>query len=288
MSFAGLRVLSLESRRAKEIEVLIRRSGGDAFVAPSVQERALEGSSEAVRFVERLEAGEFELVVCMTGAGLSFLRDMISGHMPVERLGAALRRATIVSRGPKPVPLLRELGVPVQIVVPEPNTWKEIVDAVASRPERHVAVQEYGRPNLEMNRALEELGAQVTPVAIYRWELPDDLEPLREAARRLAARKVDVVLFTSSIQLDHLLEIARSLGIEAPVRAALREDVAIASVGPVMTATLESQGFPVDVIPAHPKMGALVKAAAESAAAVLSIKRARERSPHVADKPCQG
>ena len=179
--------------------------------------------------------------------------------------------------------------MPVQIVVPEPNTWKEIVDAVASRPERHVAVQEYGRPNLEMNRALEELGAQVTPVAIYRWELPDDLEPLREAARRLAARKVDVVLFTSSIQLDHLLEIARSLGIEAPVRAALREDVAIASVGPVMTATLESQGFPVVVtIPAHPKMGALVKAAAESAAAVLSIKRARERSPHVADKPCQG
>jgi uroporphyrinogen-III synthase len=277
MSFAGLRVLSLESRRAKEIEVLIRRSGGDAFVAPSVQERALEGSSEAVRFVERLEAGEFELVVCMTGAGLTFLRDSIAAHMPVDRLGAALRRATIVSRGPKPLPLLRELGVPVQIVVPEPNTWKEIVDAVGSRSERRIAVQEYGRPNLEMNQALEQLGARVTPIAIYRWELPDDCEPLREAARRLAARQCDVVLFTSSIQLDHLLEIARGLGIEAPVRATLRENVAIASVGPVMTATLEAQGFPVDIIPTHPKMGALVKAAAESAAAVLSVKRAKDR-----------
>jgi uroporphyrinogen-III synthase len=275
MSFAGLRVLSLESRRAKEIEALIRRSDGDAFVAPSVQERAVEEHGEAIRFVERLEAGEFDLVVCMTGAGLSFLRDVIAAHMPVERLGAALRRVTIVSRGPKPVPLLRELGVPAQIVVPEPNTWKEIVDAVASRTERRIAVQEYGRPNLEMNRALEQLGAQVTPVAIYRWELPDDCGPLREAARRLAARKVDVVLFTSSIQLDHLLEIARSLSIEAPVRATLREDVAIASVGPVMTATLESQGFPVDIIPTHPKMGSLVKAAAASAATVLSVKRAR-------------
>jgi uroporphyrinogen-III synthase len=277
MSFAGLRVLSLESRRAKEIETLIRRWDGDAFVAPSVQERALEEHGEAIRFVERLEAGEFDLVVCMTGAGLAFLRDAIAAQMPVERLGAALRRATIVSRGPKPVPLLRELGVPVQIVVPEPNTWKEIVDAVASRPERRIAVQEYGRPNLEMNRALEHLGAHVTPLAIYRWELPDDPEPLREAARRLKARKVDVVLFTSSIQLDHLLEIARGLGIEAPVCATLREDVAIASVGPVMTATLESQGFPVDIIPAHPKMGALVKAAAESATAVLSVKRAKDR-----------
>ncbi len=281
MSFAGLRVLSLESRRAKEIDALIRRSNGDAFVAPSVQERALEEHGEAIRFVKSLEAAEFDLVICMTGAGLAFLRDVIAAHMPVERLGAALRRVTIVARGPKPVPLLREMGVPVQIVVPEPNTWKEIVDAVARRPERRIAVQEYGRPNLEMNRALEQLGAHVTPVAIYRWELPDDLEPLREAARRLAARRFDVVLFTSSIQLDHLLEIACSLGIEAPVRATLREDVAIASVGPVMTATLESHGFPVDIIPAHPKMGALVKAAADSAAAVLSVKRAGERvSPH--------
>src|SRR5260370_37921028 len=92
MSFAGLRVLSLESRRAKEIETLIRRLDGDAFVAPSVQERALEDHSDVVRFVERLEAGEFDLVVCMTGAGLAFLRDVVATHMEGERLAAALRR----------------------------------------------------------------------------------------------------------------------------------------------------------------------------------------------------
>jgi uroporphyrinogen-III synthase len=274
MSFAGLRVLSLESRRAKEIEGLIRRLDGDAFVAPSVQERALEDHGDAVRFVERLESAEFDLVVCMTGAGLAFLRDVIAAHMPVERLAAALRRVTIVSRGPKPVPLLRAMNVPVQVVVPEPNTWKEIVEAVAVRSERRVAVQEYGRPNLEMNAALERLGAQVSPVAIYRWELPEDREPLREAARRLAARVFDVVIFTSSIQLDHLLEIARGLGIETQVQEALRKDVAIASVGPVMTATLEAYGLPADIIPNHPKMGPLVKAASEEAAAVLCAKRA--------------
>jgi uroporphyrinogen-III synthase len=273
MSFAGLRVLSLESRRAKEIEALIRRLDGEAFVAPSVQERALEDHSDAIRFVERLESGEFDLVICMTGAGLAFLRDVIAVHMPVDRLAAALRRVTIVSRGPKPVPLLRAMNVPVHIVVPEPNTWKEIVEAVALRPERRIAVQEYGRPNPEMNAALESLGARLTPVAIYRWELPDDPAPLREAARRLAARKFDVALFTSSVQLDHLLEISRALGLEAQVREALRDDVAIASVGPVMTSALESYGLSADIIPNHPKMGSLVKAAADSAAAVLSAKR---------------
>jgi uroporphyrinogen-III synthase len=277
MSFAGLRVLSLESRRAKEIEGLIRRLDGDAFVAPSVQERALEEHGEAVRFVERLECGEFDAVVLMTGVGLAFLREVVAVHMPVERLAAGLRRVTIISRGSKPIPLLRAMDVPVTIVVPEPNTWKEIVDALQGRPERRIAVQEYGRPNLEMNAALEQRGMQVTPVAIYRWELPEDIGPLREAARRLAAREVDVVLFTSSIQLNHLFEIAGGLGIERKVRDALRDDVAIASVGPVMTATLEACGLSADIIPNHPKMGSLVKAAAESSATVLSNKRVGRR-----------
>jgi uroporphyrinogen-III synthase len=277
MSFAGLRVLSLESRRAREIEAMIRRLEGDAFVAPSVQERALEDHRDAVRFVERLESDEFDLVICMTGAGLAFLRDIVAARMPVERLAAALRRVAIVSRGPKPVPLLRALSVPIHVVVPEPNTWKEIVEAVAARSERRIAVQEYGRPNLEMNAALERLGAQVTSIAIYRWELPDDREPLREAARRLVGRRFDVVIFTSSIQLDHLLEVARDLGIEDDVLEALRDDIAIASVGPVMTATLQSYGLPADIVPNHPKMGPLVKAASEAADAVLCAKRARRR-----------
>jgi uroporphyrinogen-III synthase len=278
MSFAGLRVLSLESRRAKEIEGQIRRLDGDAFVAPSVQERALSDHSDAIRFVEALEAGEFDLVICMTGAGIAFLREVTSAHMAADRLAAALRLVTIVCRGPKPVPVLRSMDVPVHAVVPEPNTWKEIVAAVASRNERLIAVQEYGRPNLELNRALEALGAKVTPVSIYRWELPDDIAPLKEAARRLAARAFDVVLFTSSVQLDHLFEVSRADGLEQDVKDAFRGQIAIASIGPVMTATLESYGLPVDIVPNHPKMGALVKAAAESAAAVL-LKKRRIRTP---------
>jgi len=273
MSFAGLRVLSLESRRAKEMEGMILRLGGNALVAPSVQERALDDHGEAQRFIGRLEADEFNLLICMTGAGLMFLRDLVVAHMPVERMAAALRRVAIISRGPKPVPLLRSLNVPIAVVVPEPNTWKEIVEAVGARPERRIAVQEYGRPNLEMNVALEALGATVTPIAIYRWELPADVGPLREAARRLAAGEVDVALFTSSIQLDHLLEIARDLGLESEVLQRLRRDLAIGSVGPVMTATLESYGLSPDIVPNHPKMGSLVKAAAESAAKVLATKR---------------
>jgi uroporphyrinogen-III synthase len=277
MSFGGLKVLSLESRRAKEMEILIRREGGDPFIAPSVQERALDDHREALGFVDRLHAGEFDLVVCMTGAGLSFLRDLAIADSKLDRLSAGLRNTFIVSRGPKPVPLLRELGARAQIVVPEPNTWKEVVEAIASRPERRIAIQEYGRPNVEMNQALEALGATVTPIAIYRWDLPPDLEPLREAARRLAGRTIDAVLFTSSIQLDHLFQIAEEMGIASEVRDSLACHTAIASVGPIMTEALLTAGLPADIIPVHPKMAGLVKASAEQSASVVARKRAVNR-----------
>ena len=273
MPFAGLRVLSLESRRAREMEALIRREGGDPFVAPSVQERALDDPTNAVRFVERLEAGEFELLICMTGAGLAFWRDQLANNGGAIRLGNALRQVVIVSRGPKPLPILRELGLRAEMVVPEPNTWKEIVEAVARRPERRIAVQEYGRPNLEMNAALERLGARVSPLVIYRWDLPEDIGPLRSAALRLADSAFDVVLFTSSIQFDHLMQIAEQMGIEDRVKQGLGSAV-IASVGPVMTAALESAGIAADIVPVHPKMAALVKAASEQAANAMTAKRA--------------
>lgn len=273
MAFDGLRILSLESRRSKDIESLISRYGGLPFVAPSVQERAIEDYADSVRFVERLEADEFDLVVCMTGVGLALLRDVVCTKLPLERFAAALRRATIVCRGPKPVPILRALQVPIEIVVPEPNTWKEVVVAIEPRSERRIAIQEYGRPNPAMNAALEALGATVTSVAIYRWELPANLEPLREAVRRLAAEEFDVVVFTSSIQLDHLLELAREASLEDNVLEVLKARVAIASVGPIMTEALVAHGLPPDIEPRSPKMGALVVAAAQECHSAIQRKR---------------
>jgi uroporphyrinogen-III synthase len=275
--FRGLRVLSLESRRADLMEQLIRRHGGDPFVAPSVKEMPVERHEEAYRWAERLFAGEFDLVVLMTGVGLAYLRDILAERYPRELFIDALRRVTLISRGPKPAAVLREMGLAPGITVPEPNTWHEIVSAVAVRPERRIAVQEYGRANPEFIAAIEALGAEVTAVSIYRWTLPDDQEPLREAVRRIAGRACDVVLFTTSIQLTHLLEVAETMGCASEVRRALAADIAIGSVGPVMNTALNDYGFTPDIVPAHPKMAGLVSAAAEMAALALARKRRTQK-----------
>jgi uroporphyrinogen-III synthase len=239
-----------------------------------VKEEAVDGTESALRFVEQLERGQFDIVVCMTGVGLAVLRDTCSTLMPLDRLSAALRKATIVSRGPKPAGVLRSLDVPVDLIVPEPNTWREVLAAVARRTERRIAVQEYGRRNTPLHNALAELGAQVTPISLYRWELPDNLEPLRQAVVSIAGNGCDVVLFTSSVQLDHLLMVATTMGLDGDVRQALKERLVVVSIGPVMNDALASEGISPDIVPRHPKMWALVKAAAEQSAAVIASKAA--------------
>jgi uroporphyrinogen-III synthase len=273
MSFAGLRVLSLESRRAAEIDLLIRKQGGESFVAPSVKERALDDHTDAFRLLDSLERGQLEMLVLMTGVGLSFWRDVISTRYPVSRADEALRKVKLLARGPKPSAILRPLGLAPDITIREPNTWREVVEVMRHRPERRLGIQEYGRPNPEFVEALAQLGIHSDTFALYRWELPDDVGPLHEAVRRLISGEIDVVLFTSSIQLEHLVSVAAESGAGDNVLNVLRKDVAVASVGPIMSGALEDVGIKPDIIPQSPKMGALVKAAADESAAVLAGKR---------------
>ncbi|HYP14726.1 MAG TPA: uroporphyrinogen-III synthase, partial [Bryobacteraceae bacterium] len=101
MSFAGLRVLSLESRRANETAELIRRNGGEPFVAPSMREVPNEENQPALKFAERLLAREFEMLILFTGVGTRYLVEVISKRHPLDTIVAALKEVTIVARGPK-------------------------------------------------------------------------------------------------------------------------------------------------------------------------------------------
>jgi uroporphyrinogen-III synthase len=204
--------------------------------------------------------------------GTRVLGQIIETRWPIGAFAEALRKLTVVARGPKPVAVLREWNVPVTVPVPEPNTWREVLAATENRPEKRIAVQEYGRPSPELIEGLRARGGEVTSVPVYQWALPKDCGPLRQAVSRLAAGEFDVVMFTTSVQATHLLGVAADLGLEDAVRNGLRQMV-IASVGPTTSETLAELGIKADLEPAHPKMGFLVNQAAAQAADILARKR---------------
>jgi len=272
MPFDGLRVLSLESRRAAEIEKLIRARGGDPFVAPSMREVPLEDNPAVFEFADNLFRGEFDLMIFLTGVGARLLNQIIETRHPPGRFAEALKKLAVVVRGSKPAAVMREWGVPVAVNVPEPNTWHEILTAMEGRSETRIVVQEYGRPSDELVAALEARGSKVTAVPVYQWDLPENTGPLREAARKLARSEFDVVLFTTSLQIVHLLRIAAEEGVEESLCQALPRMV-IASVGPSTTETLKDFGFAPDFEPSHPKMGFLVSESSDRAREILQSKQ---------------
>ena len=258
---------------------IVSSYGGQPIAAPSMREVPLESNPEAIAFADALERGEFDLVILLTGVGTRALVAVVEGvRGSREAFVQALRQTRVMARGPKPVGVLRELEVPVWVTAPEPNTWREVLSALDGRAQefplagRRIAVQEYGASNPDLLASLEARGARVTRVPVYQWALPDDLAPLEAGVRAIASGQIDVALFTSATQVVHLLKVADSIGVGDGVRAGLKSCV-VASIGPTTSEEMREQGIEPDLEPAHPKMGFLVREAAERAGEILRMKR---------------
>ena len=277
---AGLRLLSLESRRADQMARLIENHGGVGLVAPSMREIPLKENSAALSFAEDLFAGKFDAVIFLTGVGTRILFGAVETKHPREKLVEALSRLPVVARGPKPVAALREFAVPIAVIVPEPNTWRDILRALDEHqprvplPGKRIALQEYGVSNRELIHGLEARGASVTPVPVYQWALPEDIGPLQRAIQAIVDGKIDVLLITSANQVHNLMEVASQSGLEEAVRRGLQHTLVV-SIGPISTEALRAYGIAPDLEPIHPKMGQLVFETAEKAKVLLREKRAQ-------------
>jgi uroporphyrinogen-III synthase len=271
-------VLTLESRRGLEMSRLIETYGGKAVHAPAMREVPLSSNLEALKFLDTLIAGKFQAVVFLTGVGARALLKVVEGAQLTEPFFEALRKVSIIARGPKPVVVLREWKVPVTLTAPEPNTWRELLRAIDDSSEdlrgKHVAVQEYGVSNAELLAGLRERGARVMPVPVYQWDLPEDIRPLQAAVEAVIASQIDVALFTTGVQIQHLFKIAEQAEKQEALRAGL-ERVVKASIGPTTSEVLRSYGLSVDLEASHPKMGFLVKEAAEQSEVLLRRNRSR-------------
>jgi uroporphyrinogen-III synthase len=276
-SFNGLRVLSLESRRAKEVGKLIRTYGGEPFVVPAMREVPLESNRAALDFSDRLLEGKYDLVIFLTGVGVRALLDIAQTRHSREDILNALRKLKVAARGPKPVAALRDLQVPVAATAAEPATWRELMLALDEEfsdtlSGMRVAVQEYGASNPEFLSELTEKCNELTKVPVYQWALPEDIGPLRESVLGIANGGVDVVLFMTAVQVIHLFQVAEEMGFREELRAGLLS-VVVVSIGPTTSEELAHYGITPDFEPSRPKMGFVVNEAAQYSGKILAQKR---------------
>ncbi len=275
--FKGLRVAAFESRLAEVMEQGLIKHGAEPLVAPSMQEIPLERNPEALAFGEKLMAGQIDIFIMMTGVGTRMLLKVFLTKYSEIQIRQALEKTTTVVRGPKPNQVMKEWRITPTIMVPEPNTWWEIVEELDYNKKgielkgKTVAIQEYGIPNHSLVRELKKRGAHIIQVPVYRWALPDDRKPLEKALDAILKGQVQICLITNAVQIRHLVRVASERGVENEFRKMFRR-VAIASVGPTASEAVRENGFEVDFEPSHPKMGQLISETAACAAELVRQK----------------
>jgi uroporphyrinogen-III synthase len=281
VTLEGLVVVSFEARRSAEMAALVRKRGGEPLSAPALREVPLSDQHEAFAFGEVLLGGACDVLVLLTGVGTRMLVDALATKHERGAVLEAMRRCTLVCRGPKPVAALREMGLGPQVTVPEPNTWRDLlaaVDGALALTGKRCWVQEYGRRNAELLEGLRARGATVSAVPVYGYALPDDVKPLEHAIAALLEGRAQVATFTTAQHVENLFAIAERMGRATELREALAKRVVVASIGPVTGEALAERGLTADIVPEHPKMGQLIAAVAQRAKSALEEKQRQHSS----------
>ncbi len=279
IDFQGKRVFSFATRQGAEMETLITQAGGNPQVVPSMREVPVDHHAEALRFADMLFAGWIDAVVLMTGVGTRLLIQSVSAKHDPSQFISKLKEIEIIALGPKPIAALKELGITPTITVPEPYTSADllsVLDEDYPPSTRRIAVQEYGQKNPEFVQGLQDRGAEVLSVPLYRWELPDDIGPLQRAVQEIISgtpQPADFCLFTSGAQVRHLFRVARWDSQEEALRESFKT-ICVGSVGPIASRAVREHGFSVDFEPDRTKMSHLVRETARRGHDLLLKKRA--------------
>jgi uroporphyrinogen-III synthase len=253
-------VALLESRKSDDLASLVQRLGGTAVCVPSVREVLREQDFQPM--LARLVRGEFDIVVTLTAAACDALFTEAERYGVIDAVLRALASTTIAARGPKPLLSLRRRGLAARIVTDKPHTSDELLDALRTVDllASKILLLHYGERSESLSASLAGRGARVEDLSLYDWALPADLAPLHSLIDDTLRGRIDAMLFTSQVQLRHLLQVADAAGRAADLTRKLRDEVIVGSVGPVCSRALRVAGIVPDVMPHLPNGPSLVQA----------------------------
>ena len=239
-----------ETRELGQLVRMLEELGADTVPCPMIAIRDTPDTAPVEAWLRRFANRTCDDLVLMTGEGLRRLIGFAQ-RIDLESLFIdALRLARKITRGPKPVRALREIGLATDLPADEPTT-----EGVIAALERHdltghrVGVQLYpGNANERLLKFLEGAGAESDPVLPYVYASEADDARVIAVIVEMAAGQIDAIAFTSAPQVRRFRDVARAFGREAELRQGL-ERIVVAAVGPIVAAELEAIGVQVNVTP---------------------------------------
>lgn len=247
---AGKRILVPESRDLDLFAGMMEQHGAETIRCPMVKILDLDDPAPARAWLERLLTEGFDDIVLLTGEGLRRLMTVARAMEREAEVVAAIGRARVFVRGPKPVKALREIGCAPYKSAPAPTT--DGVIAMLGEEDlsgRRVGIQLYpDNPNEPLLEAVRARGGQLVAVTPYRYANDSETGAVQAAIRDMAEGRIDFVAFTASPQVRRLHEVAEACGLGDAFRQGFAR-TRIAAVGPVVAEAVEAAGGTVAVSP---------------------------------------
>ena len=247
LPLSGRRIVVPETRELDLFVRMLEERGAEIVRCPMIAILDAPDPAPVEAWLRWVIGGGCDDLVLMTGEGLRRLRG-VAGRAGIEpAFIAALKPLRKITRGPKPVRALREIGLDADLPSTEPTTDGVIATLAALELRgRRFGVQLYPESPATLVDFLVEAGATAAPVIPYVYASAADDRQVAEVIDRMASGAVDVIAFTSSPQVRRLRDVARSSGRDAQLEQALRR-TKVASIGPVVAAELAQMGVSADI-----------------------------------------
>jgi uroporphyrinogen-III synthase len=249
LPLANRTIALAEGRQLEELAQMLEKEGALTLRCPLLSILDAPDPGPVLAWIGRLTAGEFHYVILFTGEGVRRLLSLAERHVLRDALIAALARTCTITRGPKPVRALKEVGLAPTLVAPIPTTDGVIAALRDLELEgKTVGVQLYSDSNPPLASFLADAGATAFTVQPYVYAPATDADHVAELIAKMARGEVDAIVFTSSPQIDRLFDVAQERGLLETLHAGFAR-TPVASVGPVVNDNLRARGVAVSVSP---------------------------------------
>lgn len=241
-----------ETRQTEVLARMLERRGARVLRCPLVSIVDAPDPVPVLAWVRDFNVGTCDDLILYTGEGLRRLLSCIDQHQPDLRSDfiARLGQVRLITRGPKPGRVLRELGLKPELTA-DPATTEGLIGLLrgGNLQGRRIGVQCYGQTaNRQLMDFLAASGASVAPVAPYAYADQADEAKVMALIEQLCEGAVDAIAFTSTAQVKRLFEVARRRQCEVRLESGLARCI-VTAVGPVVAAALEARGVKVDAQP---------------------------------------
>src|SRR6478752_9317544 len=249
---SGYRILILETREEAQFSRLLTEQGADVLQCPMFTIRDAPDPAPIEAWIKRSIERPLDDLVLTTGEGLRRLMKIVRRVGVEQEFTSALGKTRKFARGPKPGRALREIGLEPQATTEKPTSEgiAEMLGRIDLKGHR-LGLQLY--PDKDHSRligAIKAQGAEVDTVLPYIYDAQAADANIVTAIDEMAEGRIDAIALTSSGQVRRLMDVAKSHGREAQLRDGLAQ-TATASIGPIVSDELKSQGLRTDISPAN-------------------------------------